>query len=85
MSHERRRQDAAGPGGTGPGQCPWHPAAHERDTEDKPFDPEGGKPASDTEAMARKVLDHANKGPSAGRGAGPEGAGGKPAGSKPGA
>ncbi|RKK01001.1 hypothetical protein EBE87_00745 [Pseudoroseomonas wenyumeiae] len=74
-----------GPGAQGPGNAHGTPAEHEPDTEDKPFDPEGGKPASDTEAMAWKVLDYANKGPSAGRGAGPEGAGGKPTGSKPGA
>ena len=44
-------------GAQGPGNAHGIPSAHERDTEGKPFDPEGGKPASDTKAMARKVLD----------------------------
>ena len=69
-----------GLGAQGPGNAHGTPAAHERDTGDKPFDPEGSKPASDTEAMARKVLDYANKGPRAAGDAGPEAAGDKKSG-----
>lgn len=66
-----------GLGAQGPDNAHGIPAAHERDTEGKPFDPEGGQPASDTEAMAKKVLDYANKGPRAAGDAGPEAAGGR--------
>ncbi|MBC9180341.1 hypothetical protein [Pseudoroseomonas ludipueritiae] len=69
-----------GLGAQGPGNAHGTPSAHERDTEDKPFDPEGGRPASDTEAMARKVLDYANKGPRADGDPGPEAEGKKPGG-----
>jgi hypothetical protein len=69
-----------GLGAQGPGNAHGVPAAHERDVEDKPFDPAGGQPAEDVQAKADALLQHANKGPSAGN-AGPEAAGGgKPTG-----
>jgi hypothetical protein len=80
MSGTGKPEDGAtpqGPGAQGPGKAHGAPSAHERDTEDKPFDPKGGQPASDTKAMEKKVLDYANKGPRAGGEAGPEAAGGK--------
>jgi hypothetical protein len=70
-----------GLGAQGPGNAHGVPAAHERDTEDKPFDPAGGQPAQDVQAKADALLQHANKGPRAAGGAGPEAAGGdKPTG-----
>jgi hypothetical protein len=67
---------AQGLGAQGPGNQHGVPAAHEPDTEAQPFDPQGGKPAQDPDAMAKKVLDQANTGPRAADDMGPEAAGG---------
>ena len=64
---------AAGPGnahGVPPGDAPGHDGEATR-----PFHPEGGKPAADPEAMAKRLLDAANPGPPAEGDAGPLGAG----------
>jgi hypothetical protein len=78
--HDQNGADVSRPAGQGlgaqgPGNQHGIPAAHEPDTEARPFDPQGGKPAQDPDAMAKKLLDHANTGPQSADDMGPEAAG----------
>lgn len=65
-----------GLGAQGPGNAHGIPADHEPDVEGRPFSPEGGRPAQDPDAMARKVLNRTPPGPASDDGAGSDGAGG---------
>ncbi len=66
-----------GPNAAGPGDAHGAPpddAPRPWGTGEKPFHPEGGKPASDPDAAAAEVLARAKSGPRATGDAGPEAA-----------
>jgi len=64
---------AAGPGNEHGDPVPDSPA--QSGTDERPFHPEGGRPAEDPDAKAAELLRRANKGPEAEGDAGPTGAG----------
>ncbi|SDB63245.1 hypothetical protein [Belnapia rosea] len=79
MTGERRQGPThQGPNAAGPGNLHSEPprdAPGPWGTGERPFHPEGGKPAADPARAAEAVLSHGNPGPAAEGDAGPEAAG----------
>ena len=81
MGDEGKRPTAQGPEAGGPGNrnaAPPEDAPPPWGTAERPFDPEGGKPAANPDEVAKEVLARANPGPKAPGNAGPEAAGSDP-------
>jgi hypothetical protein len=76
----RARATRQGPSAAGPGNAHGTPPADAPGpwgTGERPFHPEGGKPAHDPEKAAAELLARANPGPRAEGEAGPEAASGR--------